>query len=148
MKDCKAICIKYIISILIILFLQGCPLIGGYVINSGRNWYTCYKCGYDLCVQCVHRRLDRVSRKCFLCGKRFALDTWSQGQHRRECGWRNAKILASITTCQAACKHCLSPLKIWPQSAQLSFTCHHPRHKSGRVEKYEVNGFFHFLKES
>ena len=69
------------------------------MINSGKNWYTCFKCGYDLCIQCIHRfafskikntiffeylfrRLDKVSKKCYLCGKRFALNIWARGKHR------------------------------------------------------------------
>ena len=42
--------------------MQGCPLVGRFVLSTGTNWYTCYRCSYDLCVSCVHRRLDRVSR--------------------------------------------------------------------------------------
>ena len=43
--------------------MQGCPQVGRYVLSTGSNWYTCYKCSYDLCLACVHRRLDRVSRE-------------------------------------------------------------------------------------
>ena len=81
------------------------------------------------------RRLDRVSRKCFLCGKRFSLDTWDRGRHRRECAWRNVKILSSIPTCQATCKHCHAALKIWPSEAQQTFVCQHSRHKSRNGKK-------------
>lgn len=34
---------------------QGCPQYGMFVVNTGTNWYTCYKCSYDLCYQCVQR---------------------------------------------------------------------------------------------
>ena len=46
-----------------LMLVQGCPQVGRYVISTGTNWFTCYKCSYDLCVACVHRRLDRVSRE-------------------------------------------------------------------------------------
>ena len=46
-----------------LVLVQGCPQVGRYVITTGTNWFTCYKCSYDLCVACVHRRLDRVSRE-------------------------------------------------------------------------------------
>ena len=45
------------------MLVQGCPQVGRYVLSTGSNWYTCYKCAYDLCLACVHRRLDRVSRE-------------------------------------------------------------------------------------
>ena len=43
--------------------IAGLPQVGRFVLSTGTNWYTCYRCSYDLCVSCVHRRLDRVSRE-------------------------------------------------------------------------------------
>ena len=45
------------------MLVQGCPQVGRYVLSTGSDWYTCYKCPYNLCLACVHRRLDRVSRE-------------------------------------------------------------------------------------
>ena len=50
--------------------------------NTGSNWYSCYKCEYDLCKKCMQRRLEKTSKLCYLCLTRVPLDIWRNGRHR------------------------------------------------------------------
>ena len=108
--------------------VQGCPALGAYVPNTGCNWYSCYKCEYDLCAACVKRRVERNTMVCYLCMDRVPMDKWRSGKHRHDCSWKYSKLLSSLPECQATCVSCSHTLKVW-MAGQNLFTCKHPRHK-------------------
>ena len=76
----------------------------------------------------VHR--TTTSYYCIYLHRRFPLSAWQSrdNAHRRECAWRHVRALSALPSCQATCRHCRAPLKVWPPRALLHFSCQHPAH--------------------
>ena len=53
-----------------------CRTVAGWLINEGDNWYTCFGCGYDICVNCVNRKMEEAATAAAIRGHAATLDTF------------------------------------------------------------------------
>ena len=97
--------------------------VGGWLINEGDNWYTCFGCGYDICVNCVNRKMGEaatataaaIEGHCDVAAARISLDTFG--------GEGNSNAFAVVAIPEATITEILSDGKGHPRGCSTNFPC-------------------------